>query len=320
MRATSPDNPFLHLPPHQRALILDGGLATTLESRGFDLNDRLWSARLLLDAPDAIRQVHRDFLAAGADVITTASYQGSVAGFAERGIAHTEGVRLLQSSVSLAVQARDAFWRTAAHRIGRRRPLVAASVGPYGACLADGSEYTGLCPVDDDALHDFHRDRCRVLCECSADLLAFETIGNIREVAVLAQLLSEHPQWPAWLSFCCRDGTRLSDGTPVAEAARLCEPVPNLVAVGVNCTRPQYITSLLRELRPTTTRPLIVYPNAGEEYDVEARAWRGGQTPLDWGRAAARWAQAGARGIGGCCRVGPAQIALLREALVTRRC
>jgi len=299
-----------------RPLLLDGGLATALEAKGFDLDDPLWSARLLIESPDAIREVHTDFLEAGADVIATASYQASLPGFAARGIDREEGLRLLVLATRLAVEARDAFWSVRENRRNRRRPLVAASVGPYGAYLADGSEYSGDYGVGRDALHAFHRERWHLLAEGQADLLACETIPSALEAEVLVDLLGETPDTHAWISFSCRDGERISDGTPIADVAARCAGVPNLVALGVNCTKPRFIDALLGRLRGATELPLIVYPNAGEDYDVTTRRWvRGegaGGGPAERARA---WVEAGAAGVGGCCRVTPREICRTAEAL-----
>ncbi|HSG46922.1 MAG TPA: homocysteine S-methyltransferase [Longimicrobiales bacterium] len=308
-------SPFRPEDGDRSVLILDGGLATALEARGFDLNDGLWSARLLIEAPEAVRQVHLDFLEAGADVIATASYQASLPGFARRGIGRDEGLALLRLASRLAVEARDAFWGVAENRAGRRRPLVAASVGPYGAYLADGSEYTGDYPASDPELYDFHRERWHLFAEGPADLLACETIPSLREVAVLLALLRGTPGRQAWLSVSCRDGAHLSDGTPVGQVGRVCDAVPNLVAVGVNCTKPRFIEPLLAELRRHTDKPLLAYPNAGEDYDPASRSWSSPGAPVDWTQGADRWVRAGARAIGGCCRVGPEQIRALRQAL-----
>lgn len=309
-------NPFLPEEAGAPVVILDGGLATALEARGFDLDDPLWSARLLIEDPEAVRDVHREYLEAGADCIATISYQASLPGLLRRGIREEEALALLRRASTLAVEARDSFWSIPEHRTGRRRPLVAASVGPYGAFLADGSEYSGDYPVTDQALYDFHRDRWHLFAGGPADLLACETIPSLREVSVLLELLRETPDRWAWISLSCRDGAHLWDGTPVEEVARLCEPVPNLAALGLNCTKPGFIRSLLDRLRGGTDKPLLAYPNAGEEYDVSSRSWTATGRPRDWTGEAPGWVEAGARGVGGCCRVGPDRIRYLRSVLV----
>ncbi|MEJ2540044.1 MAG: homocysteine S-methyltransferase [Gemmatimonadota bacterium] len=316
-----PANPFQDGPPgdpRRRVVILDGGLATTLEARGFHLNDPLWSARLLIESPDAVRQVHTDFLQAGADVIATVSYQASVPGFASRGLPPEEARRLLELASELAVEARDAFWAVPENRVGRMRPWVAASVGPYGAYRADGSEYVGDYGIPEAELMDFHRERWHLFARGPADLLACETIPARAEVEVLLALLGETPGRSAWLSVSCRDAAHLSDGTPVAEVARRCHEVPNLVALGVNCVKPRYVEPLLQELRRHTDKPLLAYPNAGEDWDAETGRWVSSPAAVDWGHEAARWVRAGARGVGGCCRVGPRTIRSMRTALLGR--
>lgn len=314
MNATT-QNPIAAAAEGQEILVLDGGLATALEARGFDLDDELWSARVLLEAPDAIRQVHLDFLAAGADCITTASYQASLSGFRKRGLSDADGAELLRLSVRLAIEARDEFWSEAANRRDRRRPLVAASIGPYGAYLADGSEYTGRYGIGDDALYGFHRDRWRILAGSEADLLACETIPSGQEAAVLQRLLRETAGRWAWLSFSCRDGAHLCDGSRLVEVARKCDAEPAVAAVGINCTSPGFIAPLIAEARRGTGKPIIVYPNSGERYDLVGKRWIGGAAELDWGEASLEWARLGAAAIGGCCRVGPREIARIR-----RRC
>ncbi|MFQ5350419.1 MAG: homocysteine S-methyltransferase, partial [Thermoanaerobaculia bacterium] len=216
--------------------VLDGGLATELEARGHDIGDELWSARLLLDDPESIRRLHLDYLEAGADCIVSASYQASVEGFVPRGLSEAEAEATLRRAVELARAARDEFWRSAGHRTDRSRPLVAASVGPYGAFLADGSEYTGDYGLDADGLARFHRRRLEILAGCGADLLACETIPSAVEAGVLADLLAELPACHAWISFSCRDGERLRDGTEIARIAARLADSPRVVAVGVNCT------------------------------------------------------------------------------------
>ena len=312
-------NPLARFLDNQGFLVLDGGLATTLESYGHDLNDELWSAKLLLEDPQAIRRVHLDFLRAGADCIATSSYQASIPGFRKRGLSTDEGERLLRLSIDLALEARDDFWREPANRPGRIRPLVAASVGPYGAFLADGSEYRGRYDIDDVELRDYHADRWRILADSSADLLACETIPSRREAGVLRALLRETPDRWAWISFSCRDGEHLSDGSRLVDVARDCDDEACIAAVGVNCTSPQFISSLIGKARRGTTKPIIVYPNRGETYNPETKSWTASPEGMDWRQVSAEWSRLGAAAVGGCCRVRSQEIAVVREALVERQ-
>lgn len=302
---SNPLRPFLD---DQDVVILDGGLATQLEARGCDLSDELWSARLLLDDPETIRQVHRDYLWAGADVIISASYQATVPGFMARGLSAAQAAALIQFSVRLAVEERDAFWAQMARRGGRLRPLVAASVGPYAAYKADGSEYTGLYDLDEEGLLEFHRTRWHILAGTDADLLACETIPNMAEARALARLMPETPQRAAWVSFACRDGAHIVDGTSLAEAAELLASLPQVVAIGVNCTPPRFIPSLIDVLREVSDKPIVVYPNSGETYDTVHKCWLGESVPSEFGTFGREWRKQGAALIGGCCRTTPAHI------------
>ena len=314
-----PVNPVTPFFQHQGVLVLDGGLATELEARGCDLNDDLWSARTLLENPDLIRDVHLDYLHAGADCIASATYQATFEGLAQRGLDREQAGELLRSSVRLAMAAREAFWSAPEHRQHRLRPLVAASVGPYGAFLADGSEYTGRYGLDRAALSAFHRDRWHVLAESGADLMACETIPAHVEARVLLQLLRETPGTYAWFSFSCRDGGRLSDGTPLADVAAELHEEPQIVAVGINCTSPRFIPNLIAEVRRSTAKPIIVYPNSGEVYDARSKRWAGTANPVDFGQSSGEWLAAGATLIGGCCRTGPGHVRAIREQLCVRR-
>jgi homocysteine S-methyltransferase len=309
----APHDPLGALLDDQGLVILDGGLATELEVRGHDLSDALWSARLLLDDPEAIRDVHTAYLEAGADCVVSGSYQATVEGFRRRGVGAEEARERLGRSVELAREARDAIWRTPPS--GRRRPLVAASVGPYGAALADGSEYTGDYDRDEAGLLDFHRERFALLAEAGADLLACETLPSHVEARVLLRLLDETPGARAWFSFTARDAAHISDGTPIAEVARALDH-ERVVGVGVNCVPPSLVPGLLAELRGVTNRPLVAYPNSGQAWDASTKRWAGAAEELDLAEACGGWREAGARFLGGCCRVGPAAIAGLRQRLL----
>lgn len=311
-------NPFQRFFDDGEVVILDGALATELERRGANLNDALWSARILLEDPDLIRQVHYDYLAAGADVITTASYQATFEGFARRGLDYDQAAELMRLSVRLALEARDAFWAEPANRTGRVRPLVAASVGPYGAYLADGSEYRGDYGLSVDELMAFHRPRMAVLAAAGADLLACETLPCEIEGEALVALLGEFPGVPAWLSFSCRSGEEVSDGGSFGACAALAERSEQVVAVGVNCTAPRYIEDLLRLARSATQKPLLCYPNSGEAWDPRNNCWIGSTGVTDFHTPALRWHAAGASLIGGCCRTTPQDIRDMREALTQR--
>ncbi len=298
---------------HGRPIVLDGGLATQLEAQGADLSDSLWSARLLVEEPEAIVDAHLAFYRAGANVATAASYQATFEGFAKRGLDRGAAEDLLRRSVELAERA-----KAQALDEGAAGPLfVAASVGPYGAMLADGSEYRGSYGLTVAQLADFHRDRLRVLAGTGADVLAVETIPELEEAAAVAGLLGEVPGTAAWISFSCADGRRIRSGAPIEEAVEAVRDAPGVIAIGVNCTAPQHVDELIGRIRATTSLPIAVYPNSGEGWDAVARRWTGtGPGRVD-GDAAAHWVAAGARLVGGCCRVSPSQIGAMASALAT---
>ena len=320
-------NPLLSWLDAGEVVILDGGLATELEHRGSDLGDELWSARLLIDDPDLIRAVHADYLRAGADVVIGASYQASTRGFAARGLDDAATDALLTQATAIARSARDSFWRDSACPAGRRRPLVAASVGPYGAVLADGSEYSGNYgggvdssgdhTISIEALAEFHSPRLATLSASGPDLLALETIPSLDEADALIRCLEAAQGPPAWLSVTCRDERSVAHGEPIEAVAERAHDCDRIVAFGVNCTAPGLIEPLLRRAAGVTDMPLVAYPNRGEVWDAAARSWVGGSGAGSsaLSELAARWREAGAHLIGGCCRTTPADIRALAAML-----
>ncbi|AXI76620.1 homocysteine S-methyltransferase [Peterkaempfera bronchialis] len=288
-------------------VVLDGGLSNQLEAAGHDLSDALWSARLLEDRPEAITEAHLAYFTAGADVVITSSYQATFEGFARRGIGRAAAARLLRRSVELG---REAVRR--AREQGARRPLwVAASVGPYGAMLADGSEYRGRYGLTVAELERFHRPRLEVLAGAGPDVLALETVPDADEGRALLRAVRGLGV-PVWLSYSVAGG-RTRAGQPLEEAFGLAAEADEVVAVGVNCCAPEDADAAVEVAARTTGKPVVVYPNSGEAWDAGARAWRGRST-FGPERVAA-WTGAGARLVGGCCRVGPTEIARLASVL-----
>ena len=299
-------NPFDPLLDAKGHVVLDGGLATALEARGLDLDSRLWASRLLLERPEEIRGVHTAYLEAGADCITTACYQATVQGFRAAGLGESDAHRALLRSSELALEARA--------RAGASDALVAASIGPYGAFLADGSEYDGRYGVEEGVLDTFHRDRFSLLAGSGVDLMACETIPSALEAEVLLQILDDHPGVWAWLSFTCPDGDSISDGSAFIDVVSACAAHDRVAAVGVNCSSLKHVVSLISLARTVTDLPLIAYPNSGEQYHAEDGTWSGAaEAERGWVQGMRAVRAAGAMITGGCCRIGPDIIRELRD-------
>lgn len=301
-------NPLEGILKHQRIAVIDGAMATELEARGCDLNDALWSARVLLEQPELIRAVHLDYFNNGADIAITASYQATLEGFEKRGLSREQSIELMKKSVHLAKDARDEFWSKEENRNTRVWPLIAGSVGPYGAYLADGSEYRGDYHLTEEELIDFHRPRIEALIASGADLLACETIPCGIEARALIRLLAEFPQTFAWFTFTAKDGEHISNGEKIADVAAFLNKQPQAAAIGINCTSPLHIPSLIREIKKNTSKPIIVYPNSGEVYDPTTNTWHGETSCDSFGLQSKDWFEAGATLIGGCCRTTPGHI------------
>ncbi|WP_432061613.1 homocysteine S-methyltransferase [Streptomyces sp. S1] len=283
-------------------LVLDGGLSNQLEAQGCDLSDALWSARLLADGPERIEEAHTAYVRAGARVLITSGYQATFEGFARRGVGREEAARLLARSVELARSAAEST---------TEEVWVAASVGPYGAMLADGSEYRGRYGLSVRELAAFHRPRIEAFAAAGPDVLALETVPDADEAEALLRA-AEGCGLPVWLSYTV-EGGRTRAGQDLAEAFAVAAGNDRVVAVGVNCCDPADAGPAVETAVAVTGKPAVVYPNSGERWDARARDWRGGAA-FGPERATA-WVRAGARLVGGCCRVGPAAITALAETL-----
>jgi homocysteine S-methyltransferase len=291
--------------------VLDGGMATELEKLGCDLSGPLWSAHVLREQPEAILAVHASYLAAGADCILTASYQVSAEAYAEIGLTAEDAAFSLRESVRLAEDARAAFNPP-------RKILIAASLGPYGSALHNGAEYHGNYKISFDELVAFHARRIAVLAESKADLIAFETVPSLEEARAIVAALKPYPEISAWVAFTCRDRAHVAHGEAISECAAVLDSVPQIVAMGVNCTAPGLVAALVRELKAATAKPIVVYPNSGELWDAGRRCWSGVVDPAGFGALAAEWAHAGAKIIGGCCRTGPEHVRAICKTLSAR--
>jgi len=275
-----------------RPTILDGGLSTALEEIGATLDTTLWSGELLRSHRDQIRAAHESFVDAGATILITSSYQISYPGCLARGWSQNEVTDALRASTELACF--DGV-------------KVAASVGPYGAFLADGSEYHGNYGLSIDQLKDFHRVRLQVLISSHPDYLAIETIPELTEARAILELLAELSSTiPFWISFSCKNGSEISSGELFSDAVALTNDLPNCVGVGINCTAPEFVTPLMKSAQPGQN--FVIYPNSGRTWDATNKKWIGIQASAFALDQIAQWQELGAKIIGGCCGVGPADI------------
>ena len=286
-------------------LLLDGGLSNELERQGFDLNQKLWSARLLESDPEAIILAHLAYLNAGAQCIITSGYQATIPGFMALGYDRAAASALILKSVQLAEEAINRFM---IKNPKASKPLIAASIGPYGAYLADGSEYRGNYQVSDRELRNFHEERIHLLDTSNADMLALETIPDLQEATVLSAILHKVNK-PVWISFSCRDGKHINDSTPIEKCVSLFAEHPKVFAIGVNCTSPQFISLLIQVIKTKSgDKKIVVYPNSGAVFHADTKTWSGLSEANACELMVAEWMHLGADIIGGCCGIGPEQI------------
>ncbi|HEX7727698.1 MAG TPA: homocysteine S-methyltransferase [Terracidiphilus sp.] len=292
--------------------VLDGGFATELEFQGAKIDGPLWSAHVLEDAPEKIIATHRAFIQAGSEIIATASYQVSRRGYIEYGLTAQQADRALLRAVELA--------RAAAAEFPARRVLIGASLGPYGAILHNGAEYHGNYDLSFADLVSFHRERIAILAEShgaqAPDLLAFETFPSLIEAQAVAEAMAPWPHLSAWFSFACKDALHIAHGEPLRDCARFLAGVPQTAAIGVNCTPPALMVSLIAELKAASDKPILVYPNSGEGWDAVNRCWIGSTDSASFGSFASEWFAAGAQMVGGCCRTRPDHIRQVAAAVV----
>jgi homocysteine S-methyltransferase len=303
-------------------IILDGGFATELEKMGFDLKDRLWSAKIIAEDPGAVRDVHLSYLNAGADCIITSSYQATVPGFISAGYSRSDAVALIGKSVRIASEAVKMFHESSPDMSKRPEPFIAASAGCYGSFLADGSEYRGDYHLDVNGYKNFHRERVEILAGAGAEIIAFETFPCIEEAAAVAELMDEFSNLSYWIVFTIKDSLSTSHGDSFKDCIELLQGRKNLAAYGVNCSPPEFISPLLDSLDGKFRKRFVVYPNSGEHYYTDCSCWRDDPSVSDYRSLAEEWYKRGARLIGGCCRTNPSDIAkvkVFRDDLIDRR-
>lgn len=306
-------HPLAELLKKSGSVVIDGAMSTALEKLGCDLNDKLWSARVLMDEPDKIRQVHADYFNAGANVAITASYQATEAGFKERGLTTSQARALIMKSVTLAKEAKAQYLEKHPD-VAADTLLIAGAVGPYGAYLANGAEYTGAYRLTDAEYRAFHQLRMKALVDAGADLLAVETQARLDEVAVILQMLEEL-EASAWVTFTLKDSEHMADGTPIEKAAELCGACANVDAVGLNCVKREWAADALKRIASVTDKPMIVYPNSGETYDAATKTWHHPVSGPGWDHFVCQWKSLGAVCLGGCCRTLPSDIVQIAELM-----
>jgi homocysteine S-methyltransferase len=295
--------------------VLDGGLATELERAGCNLVGPLWSGEVLRTQPEKVLAVHSSYLDAGADCLLTGSYQVSAKGFREIGLTGEDARKAILQSVALAEQACRKYpvaEITAGHK--PRRLWIAGSLGAYGAALHNGAEFHGHYDIGRAELATFHAERVEAMAGTNADFLAFETVPSVEEAEAIMDALTRFPKLAAYISFTCRDDGHTGHGETIEDCARLLDSHPQIIAIGVNCTAPRHILSLIRRIRDVSSKRIAVYPNSGETWVAETRTWAGQSDPAEFGALARTWRKAGADWIGGCCRTGPGHVRAVRDA------
>lgn len=309
-------NIFQKILKTQNTIILDGALGTLMQEKGYNVSDSLWSARFLDENPNVIANIHKEYLQSGADCIITSSYQASIEGFLEKGFKKEKAIELIKLSIKIAIQTRDDFWDSLEDKRNRIKPLVAASIGPYGAYLANGAEYTGVYGISDAKLKEFHKKRLELIVEEKPDIIACETLPSFKEAQILCEHLKKYKNIESWICFSAKDDLSTNAGDNIIEAAKFLDTQEHISAIGINCTHPKYIASLIKKFKDNSSKPIVVYPNGGSKYNPITKKWEKAQiTANEYVKMSQLWRASGATIIGGCCETGLEEIEALSKYL-----
>ena len=285
-------------------VVLDGAMSTPLERLGADTNNDLWTAKALIDNEELVYEVHKMYFEAGADLIITDTYQANVQAFEKVGYSEKEARNLIKKAVKIAQKARDDY----KNKTGKHN-YIAGTIGPYGAYLANGSEYRGDYELSTKEYQQFHLPRIEELATTGVDILAIETQPKLDEVLAILELLKEkYPQQKVYVSYTLSDDDTISDGTPLPRAIHALEDYSQVIAVGINCVKLELVEPALKNMKEITDKHLIVYPNSSAVYDPKSKTWSQPKTSATFEELIPNWYEAGARIIGGCCTTGPKEI------------
>ncbi|PAY54418.1 homocysteine S-methyltransferase [Ligilactobacillus salivarius] len=285
-------------------VVLDGAMSTPLERLGADTNNDLWTAKALIDNEELVYEVHKMYFEAGADLIITDTYQANVQAFEKVGYSEKEARNLIKKAVKIAQKARDDY----ENKTGKHN-YIAGTIGPYGAYLANGSEYRGDYELSTKEYQQFHLPRIEELATTGVDILAIETQPKLDEVLAILELLKEkYPQQKLYVSYTLSDDDTISDGTPLPRAIHALEDYLQVIAVGINCVKLELVEPALKNMKEITDKHLIVYPNSSAVYDPKSKTWSQPKTSATFEELIPNWYEAGARIIGGCCTTGPKEI------------
>lgn len=285
-------------------VVLDGAMSTPLERLGADTNNDLWTAKALIDNEELVYEVHKMYFEAGADLIITDTYQANVQAFEKVGYSEKEARNLIKKAVKIAQKARDDY----ENKTGKHN-YIAGTIGPYGAYLANGSEYRGDYELSVEEYQQFHLPRIEELVNAEVDILAIETQPKLDEVLAILELLKEkYPQQKVYVSYTLSDDDTISDGTPLPRAIHALEDYSQVIAVGINCVKLELVEPALKNMKEITDKHLIVYPNSSAVYNPKSKTWSQTKTSATFEELIPNWYEAGARIIGGCCTTGPKEI------------
>ena len=285
--------------------LLDGSLSYPLEKKGYNLNKKLWTGDALINKPNAIKKVHKDYLDAGADFISTSTYQMSYKVLKEMGYDINDIKGIFKRSVNLVEQA-------IAETNTKREIKIVGSYGPYGASLADGSEFTGKYNTSDKIIMDYHQENMNIIKDLDIDIILYETIPCLREIEILSKLVEEYEK-EVWVSFTCNKDLEFRDGSSIIKACKILSSKKNISTIGMNCFSPLLAKEALKKLKENSSKKILIYPNSGEIYNNKDKDWYG-ENFFDYSMIK-KWLALSPDIIGGCCRVGPDEINNMRKEI-----
>jgi len=285
--------------------LLDGSLSYPLEKQGYNLNKKLWTGDALINDPNVIKKIHKDYLVAGVDFISTSTYQISYRVLKEMGYNLNEIKDIFKRSVDLV---QDAIEETKI----KRKVKIVGSYGPFGASLSDGSEYTGKYKTSDEIIMSYHIDNMNIIKELGIDIILYETIPCLREIEILSKVVEEYKK-EVWISFTCNKDLEFRDGTSIMKACKIISSIENISTIGINCFSPLLAEKAIKKLKKNSNKKILIYPNSGEIYNNKDKNWYG-EKYFD-NSMIKKWLALSPDIIGGCCRVGFEDIQNMRKEI-----
>ena len=282
--------------------LLDGSMSFPMEQLGYNLKNKLWTGKALINNPDLIKDIHKGYIDAGADFISTSTYQISFDRLKNMGYQSEEIKKIFQKSVDIV---KDAIEESKL----KKEIKIVGSFGPYASYDPEASEYIGEYDSTDIEIKKFHLNNIRIIEETDLDIILYETIPCLREIKILSEALS-HSTKEIWISITCNEEMEFRDGSSFKDACEIISKIEKITTMGINCFSPLLVKKAIDLLKKYSNKKILIYPNSGEIYNPKERFWTGNN---EFNNSMIKnWLSLYPDIIGGCCRIGYDDIKKMR--------